>query len=56
MEKGVYPYEYVDDFGKFRETSLPPKESFYSPLADKGIDEKEWEHGRVVWEAFGCKT
>ena len=24
-QKGVYPYEYIDDWEKFEETSLPPK-------------------------------
>ena len=27
--KGIYPYEYIDDWGKFKETALPPKEAFY---------------------------
>ena len=26
MQKGVYPYQYVDDWEKFNETSLPEKE------------------------------
>ena len=30
--KRVYPYEYMDSWGKFDETSLPPKEAFYSNL------------------------
>ena len=25
-EKGVYPYQYIDDWEKFNETSLPEKE------------------------------
>ena len=29
LRKGVYPYEYVDDWEKFNETSLPEKEDFY---------------------------
>ena len=29
LRKGVYPYEYMDSFKKFNETSLPPKEAFY---------------------------
>ena len=28
--KGVYPYEYMDDWEKFNETSLPEKKDFYS--------------------------
>ena len=30
IRKGVYPYEYRDDWEKFNETSLPGEEDFYS--------------------------
>ena len=30
--KGVYPYEYMNDWGKFNKTTLPKKEEFYSNL------------------------
>ena len=29
-KKGVYPYEYMDSWGRFSETRLPDKEKFYS--------------------------
>ena len=29
LRKGVYPYEYMDNWERFNETSLPSKESFY---------------------------
>ena len=32
LQKGVYPYEYMDDWEKFNETSLPEKEDIYSHL------------------------
>ena len=32
LRKGVYPYEYMDDWEKFNETTLPEKEEFYSNL------------------------
>ena len=32
MKKGVYPYEYMDSFEKFKEKNLPNKEEFYSTL------------------------
>ena len=32
LRKGVYPYEYMDSWERFNETSLPNKEAFYSSL------------------------
>ena len=32
LRKGVYPYEYMDGWDKFNETSIPNKESYYSNL------------------------
>ena len=29
LRKGVYPYEYMDSWQRFDETSLPDKEAFY---------------------------
>ena len=30
LRKGVYPDEYMDSWEKFNETSIPPKEAYYS--------------------------
>ena len=32
LRKGVYPYEYMDSWERFDQTSLPDKEAFYSNL------------------------
>ena len=32
LRKGVYPYEYMDSWERFDETSMPDKEAFYSSL------------------------
>ena len=32
LRKGIYPYEYINNWERFNETSLPSKESFYSNL------------------------
>ena len=29
IKKGIYPYEYMSSWDKFKETKLPPKEAFY---------------------------
>ena len=50
--KGVYPYDYMDSFDKFNETTLPQKECFYSILNDENITEKEYKHAKDVWDIF----
>ena len=32
LRKGVYPYDYMDSWKRFNETSLPDKKSFYNKL------------------------
>ena len=54
--KGVYPYEYMDSIERFKETALPPKESFYSSLSDEHISDEDYEHAKKVWDAFGMET
>ena len=55
-KKGIYPYEYMDSWERFNETSLPKKESFYSKLNDEHITEDEYAHAQTVWDTFECKT
>ena len=40
IKKGIYPYEYMTDWDKFKETKLPPKEAFYSKLNMVGLEKK----------------
>ena len=56
LRKGVYPYEYMDSWGRFEETQLPPIESFYSKLSGGGITKEDYEHAQKVWEVFNCKN
>ena len=55
-KKGIYPYEYMDSWGRFSETRLPDKEKFYSKLNDEHITDEEYAHAKTVWDAFECKT
>ena len=55
-KKGIYPYEFMDSWGRFCETKLPDKEKFYSKLNDEHITDEEYAHAQTVWEAFECKT
>ena len=56
LRKGVYPYEYIDDWQRFNESCLPPKDAFYSTLTDSHISVEDCKHGQAVWEALSCVT
>ena len=55
IKKGIYPYEYMNDWDKFKETKLPPKEVFYSKLNMTGVREEDYEHANRVWKEIGLK-
>ena len=52
LRKGVYPYEYMDSWEKFNETSLPIKEDFYSHLNMEDIEDIDYRHGDNVFNSF----
>ena len=56
LRKGVYPYEYIDNWKRFNETSLPPKEAFHSKLNLEYIKDEYYEHAQKVWELFEIKN
>ena len=56
LRKGVYPYEYMDNWERFNETSLPNKESFYSNLNMENIEDIDYRHGNNVFKRFKLKN
>ena len=52
LRKGVYPYEYMDSWERFDETSLPDKKYFYSELNLGDITDKDYSHAQKVFEEF----
>ena len=56
IRKGVYSYEHMVSWEKFEETSLPPKNAFYSRLNMKGIKDQDYEHAQQVWNTMEKKT
>ena len=52
LKKGVYPYEYLDSWERFDETSLPDKKYFYSELILEDITDKDYAHTQKVWDVF----
>ena len=52
LRKGVYPYEYMDGWDKFNETSIPNKELFYSNLTMENSTETDYIHASNVFKMF----
>ena len=46
----------MDNWGKFDETTLPPKGAFYSNLNLENISDEDYAHTQNVWEAFEIKN
>ena len=42
LQKRIYPYEYLDDWGIFNETWLPEKEHFYIHLNMEDITDADY--------------
>ena len=52
LQKGVYPYEYIDSWEKFDETALLSKEAFYSNLNLEDISDEDYTHAQKLWNVF----
>ena len=55
LRKGVYPYEYMNSWERFKETSLLDKNAFYSELNLEDITYKDYVHYQKVSEEFKLK-
>ena len=53
-QKGVYPFEYMDNFKKFSEDKLPDRSKF--SLKDECINEKDYLHVIDIWNVFKMNT
>ena len=53
LRKRVYPYEYMDDWQKFNETSLPVKEEFYSNLNMEDTTDADYMYAKRVCKDLG---
>ena len=42
----------MDSWEKFDETTLPPKEAFYSNLNLEDISDEDYAHAQKVWDVF----
>ena len=56
LRKGLYPYEDMDNREKFDETTIPPKEAFYSKQYKEAISDADYAHIEKVWKIFKTKN
>ena len=54
--KGIYPYEYMDSWDKFNETSLPSIDKFFSKLNGTGISAEDYKHAKEIWDKFNVRN
>ena len=53
LRKGFYPFEYMDNWERFDETSLPDKEYHYSFYSSLNMENR---HGNKVFKKFKLKN
>ena len=56
LRKGIYSYEYMDDWEKFNETTLPEKEEFYSNMNMEEMTDADYIHGKRAYKDFEIKN
>ncbi|CAB4015631.1 Gastrula zinc finger [Paramuricea clavata] len=55
-QKGIFPYEYLDDISKLDTEGLPSRDKFYSSLYESKVKEEDYQRALKVWDHFKMKT
>ena len=55
-EKGIYPYDFMDDIEKFKLKQLPRKSKFYSRLSEERMKYKDYQKAKHIWEHFNMQN
>ena len=56
LRKGVFPYDYIDSFERYKENKLPKKEEFDNKLNESEISDKDYQHAQNIWNTYKCKN
>ena len=56
LQKGHFPYEYMDDLHKLEDRALPPQAAFFSRLKNEGISNDDYARCKSVWRDNGMET
>ena len=55
-QKGVYPYDYMNSYDRFNETSFPTQKDCYSQLNKEDISVDNYKHALNVWKQLNVKN
>ena len=53
LTKGHFPHDYMDCLERLDDTTLPPKEAFFSRLKKKGISDEDYASWEEAWREYG---
>ena len=56
LQKGQFPYEYMDNLRKLDDRVLPPQSAFFSRLKNEGISNDDYTRCQAVWRDNGMET
>ena len=55
MQESFYPYQYMDDWEKLNETSLPEKDDFYRHLNMEDVTDADYVYATRTCKNFEIK-
>ena len=55
LRRGIYPYEYMDDWDEFNEILLPDKKVFYRELPLLNVINQDYIHAQKVFKRIQNK-
>ena len=56
LKKGVYPYDYMEIWGRSDEALLPKRKDFYSSLNKENVTRVDYRHAKRVFKIFANKN
>ena len=56
LQKGHFPYEYMDGIGKLEDRALPAQAAFYSQLKSEEISDADYARCQAVWHGNQITT
>lgn len=56
LQKGFFPYEWLDSPDKLNTTQLPQREAFYSSLKNSDISMDDYRYCQQIWQQHGMRT